>query len=126
MPLTASMGLSMKALASLLAALAMAGCGGSGQPRSTASPAAQTQQPSDIASSDPGVQYFHQQLVDNGENLQSAFGTDLTVLGMNARDLQQDDPQHAYDTVLQKVRGVEDAATRREMMQTFFNRSDLP
>ena len=112
----------MRALASLLAVLALTGCGGSdSQPRSTEPPAAQS---TDIASSDPQVQYFHQQLVDNGENLESAFGSDLSVLGMNPRDLQQDDPQHAYDTVLERVRSVADAATRREMMRTFFNRDD--
>jgi hypothetical protein len=115
----------MKGLASLLAALAMAGCGsGNGQSRSVA-PAAQTGQRPASSSSDRPVEYFHQQLVDNGENLESAFGTDLATLGMNPRDLQQDDPQHAYDTVLQKVRSVEDAATRREMMETFFNRKDM-
>jgi len=116
----------MKALASLLAALAMAGCGG-GNPQSgsSATPSAQTRQGSDIASSDSQVEYFHEQLIDNGENLQSAFGTDLAALGMNPRDLQQDDPQHAYDTVLQKVRSVEDATARREMMETFFNRKDM-
>ena len=121
------MGLFMKALASFLAVLAMAGCGGgNSQSTQVSAPAAQTRQPSDIASSDPPVQYFHQQLVDNGEDLQSAFGTDLAALGMNPRDLQQDDPQHAYDTVLQKVRSVEDPAARREMMETFFNRRDMP
>jgi hypothetical protein len=114
----------MKALATLLALLAMTGCGGGNSQRSTATPAAQTGQHSDIASADPQVEYFHQQLIDNGENLESAFGTDLAALGMNPRDLQQDDPQHAYDTVLQKVRSVEDLTARREMMQTFFNRSD--
>lgn len=114
----------MKALASLLAALAMTGCGsGNNQPRSA--PAAQTGQPSDVTSSDPQLEYFHQQLIDNGENLESAFGTDLAALGMNPRDLQQDDPQHAYDTVLQRVRSVEDATARREMMETFFNRKDV-
>jgi|SRR3954469_7604889 len=112
----------MRALVAFVAALAIAGCGGTGsRPQSTDVPAAQS---ADIASSDPQVQYFHQQLVDNGENLQSAFGSDLSALGMNPRDLQQDDPQHAYDTVLQKVRGVSDAAARREMMRTFFNRDD--
>ena len=115
----------MKAIASLLAVLAMTGCGGgNGQSRSTA-PAAQAEQRSDVTSSDPVVEYFHQQLIDNGENLQSAFGTDLAALGMNPRDLQQDDPQHAYDTVLQKVRSIQDATARREMMETFFNRSDM-
>jgi hypothetical protein len=118
------MGTLIKALASLLGVLAMVACGGNGQPRSSA-PAAQTGQRSDSStSSDPNVEYFHQQLIDNGENLQSAFGTDLAALGMNPRDLQQDDVEHAYDTVLQKVRAVEDATTRREMMETFFNRSD--
>lgn len=116
----------MKALASLLVLLAMTACGGgNGQTRSTAAPAAQTGQRSDIAPADPQLEYFHQQLIDNGENLESAFGTDLAALGMNPRDLQQDDPQHAYDTVLQKVRSIEDAAARREMMQTFFSRSDM-
>lgn len=112
----------MRALVVFVAALALAGCGGTGsRPQPTNVPAAQ---PTDIAPADPQVQYFHQQLVDNGENLESAFGSDLSALDMNPRDLQQDDPQHAYDTVLQKVRGVSDAATRREMMRTFFNRDE--
>ena len=75
---------------------------------------------------DPRVRAFHEQLVDNGEDLQSDFGSALLSLGMNPRDLQQDDPQHAYNTVLEKVRVVADAAERREMMLTFFGTADLP
>ncbi len=79
---------------------------------------------SDIASADPQVRFFHEQLIANGEDLQTEFGTDLSTLGMNPRDLQQDDPQHAYDTVMEKVRELPDAALRRSMLQTFFNVSE--
>jgi hypothetical protein len=82
------------------------------------------QPPPDIASSDPQLQFFHEQLVNNGEDTQSEFGSDLISLGMNPRDLQQDDPKHAYDTVMEKVRLVSDPALKRDMMRTFFNRTD--
>lgn len=83
-------------------------------------------EPADIASSDPSVRYFHEQLVNNGEDIQSDFGGYLLTLKMHARDLQQDDPQHAYDTVLEEVRKVQDSDLRREMARTFFNTADVP
>ncbi len=114
-------------LAFLTMALAMVGCGGGGA-ESPPLPAALTeaQQVADIASADAHILYFHEQLVTNGEDLQSAFGGYLLTLDMNPRDLQQDDPKHAYDTVLAKVRTVADASMRREMMRTFFNSADAP
>lgn len=110
-----------------LIALVSFGCG-NGNRQSSAPPAA-VEAPAalpDIASADPRVQYFHQQLVEHGEDLESAFGGDLLTLGMNPRDLQQDDPKHAYDTVLEKVKAVDDVSIRREMMRTFFNLADAP
>ena len=103
----------------LLAALA---CGGA---PSSYPPSAETpkQEAPDIASANPQVEFFHERLVNNGEDLQSDFGGYLTTLGLSPRDLQQDDPQHAYDEVLDKVQRVEDAALRQQMMQAFFNRA---
>lgn len=102
---------------------AAGGCGPT--PQST-TPAAGTQEEEapDIASADPEVRFFHEQLVANGEDLQTEFGTDLSTLGMNPRDLQQDDPKHAYDTVIEKVRALPDAELRRAMLRTFFNISE--
>jgi hypothetical protein len=116
----------MKTPAAFLAALALAGCGPGTQPERSTVPASSTQETAAPVSLDPAVQFFHDQLIANGEEVQSPFGTDLSTLGMNARDLQQDDPKHAYDTVLEKVRAIDDASVRREMMQTFFNRTDEP
>lgn len=117
----------MKTLVTCALAIAMSGCGGSGKPSRPATEAnTDVEAIADIASADPRVARFHEQLVINGEDLQSDFGGDLTTLGLNARDLQQDDPKHAYDLVLEKVRLVEDAALRREMMRTFFNSDDQP
>lgn len=101
------------------------GCG-SPNPQSTPAGASRPQatEVPDIASADPKVSYFHEQLVANGEDVQTEFGTFLSTLGMNPRDLQQDDPQHAYDTVMEKVRELPDAALRRSMLQTFFNVSE--
>jgi hypothetical protein len=92
--------------------------------RPVATTANDTQSLPDIASSDPQLKFFHEQLVDNGEDTQSEFGSDLISLGMNPRDLQQDDPKHAYDTVLEKVQHISDPALKRDMMRTFFNRTD--
>ena len=103
----------------LLGAVACGGAPTSYPPR-TDTP---TQEAPDIASADPQVEFFHEHLVNNGEDLQSEFGGFLTTLGLSPRDLQQDDPKHAYDMVLDKVRGVEDPALRQEMMRTFFNRT---
>lgn len=111
------------ALLVMLLAFALPGCGSSPPqaPPAEETPAAEV---SDIASADPQVKYFHEQLVINGEELQTDFGSYLTALDLSPRDLQQDDPQHAYDTVLEKVRKVEDPALRGEMMRTFFNRAE--
>ncbi len=104
-------------------ALSGAGCGSSSQ---STTPASGTQQKevSDIAAADPEVSYFHEQLVANGDDPQTEFGTDLSTLGMNPRDLLQDDPKHAYDTVIEKVRALPDANLRRSMLRTFFNISE--
>ena len=106
-----------------LLVVALSGCGGPPAQAPVAEEATAADIP-DIASADPQVKYFHEQLVINGEEMQTDFGGYLTALDLSPRDLQQDDPQHAYDTVLEKVRKVEDQAMRREMMRIFFNRAD--
>ena len=50
---------------------------------------------------------------------------DDKVSGQSVPRLQQDDAKHAYDTVLERVRAVEDASVRREMMRVFFNDANL-
>jgi hypothetical protein len=111
-----------KTLTILALALVMAGCSGADrQPQPAGAAEAPPAQAADIASANPRVLYFHEKLIADGEDPQSDFGGDLLTLGMNARDLLQDDPQHAYDTVLEKVRTIEDATVRREMMRTFFD-----
>ena len=113
----------MRTLGTLILALAIGGCG-STAPRQSGGSSTETEERPDIVSSDPAIQYFHEQLIANGEEPQSAFGTQLSTLGMNARDLLLDDPKHAYDLVMEKVRLVEDPALRREMMRAFFNRNE--
>jgi hypothetical protein len=115
----------MKTLLPLVVILACWGCGG-GNPSAQPPTATDTQTSHDSAtvSNDPDVQFFHDQLITNGEELQTDFGTYLSTLGMNPRDLQQDDPQHAFDTVMEKVRATDDLTLRADMMRTFFNRAD--
>jgi hypothetical protein len=103
---------------------ALAGCSTAPQQAPPSASETAADEVPDIASADPEVRHFHEQLVINGEELQTDFGGYLTSLDLSPRDLQQDDPQHAYDTVLDKVRKVEDPALRREMMRVFFNRAD--
>jgi hypothetical protein len=112
----------MKLLFALFVALICGGCGGT----DTHTPASSSQsgQLATPVSSDPHVQFFHDQLIANGDDVQGEFGTYLSMLGMNPRDLQQDDPRHAYDTVLEKVKTVDDASLRGAMMQTLFNLAD--
>lgn len=105
--------------------LVLSGCGASSKPSPASADAREAPPASDIVSSDPHIQYFHEHLIVSGEDLQSDFGGDLTTLGLNPRDLQQDDAKHAYDTVLERVRGVEDGSARREMLRTFFNDADI-
>jgi hypothetical protein len=113
----------IRAFAASLLILVALGCGGAptSYPPSTDTP---KEEAPDIASADPQVEFFHERLVNNGEDLQSEFGGFLTTLGLNPRDLQQDDPAHAYDEVLDKVRRVEDRTLRQQMMQVFFNRTE--
>ncbi len=106
--------------------LALAGCD-TAPPSESSTPAEyKPAEPTDVVSSDPRVQYFHDQLIANGEDLQSDFGGHLTTLGLSPRDLQQDDPKHAYDEVLEKLQRVEDPALRREMSQALFNTASVP
>jgi hypothetical protein len=112
-------------LVAIVAGLTLCGCRSTEQ-RSVASDesTAPASHVADIASSDPQVLFFHEQLVANADDVQSEFGTHLSTLGMSPRDLLQDDPKHAYDTVLAKVRSVEDATLRGQMLRTFFNLAD--
>src|SRR6187399_1502148 len=106
----------MRTLTFLILALVMLGCRGAAPPPTPSSAATQETPPiADIASADPQVRYFHEQLVIYGEDVQSEFGGYLLTIDMNPRDLQQDDPKHAYDTVREKVRKIDDASLRREM-----------
>jgi hypothetical protein len=116
-------GVLMRPLVFVLALLALPSCGGAPTSYPASTETARPEAP-DIAAADPQVAFFHERLVNDGEDLQSEFGGLLTTLGLHARDLQQDDPQHAYDTVLEKVRRVEDASLRADMMRTFFNRTE--
>jgi hypothetical protein len=110
--------------------LCLAGCGRpSDRPASshTASTPPVATSATSSASTPAGgaVGYFHDRLVIDGEDVRSDFGGALMTLGMNPRDLQQDTPEHAYQTVLQKVREVPDGAERSELMRTFFG-TDTP
>lgn len=113
--------------AAVFIAASLAACGGA-TPAESQPPAAQSgpAEPTDVVSSDPRIQYFHDQLIANGEDIQSDFGSYLLTLKMNPRDLQQDDPKHAYDTVLEEIRKVTDPALQREMAETFFNTPVVP
>lgn len=98
----------------------LAACGGqpeSGPPvTSTGSPPAA----SAIAATSGPEAYFHEQLVTNGEDVQTEFGSALLTLGMNPRDLQQDTPEHAYQTAMRKVEEVTDDALKRDLMRALF------
>lgn len=80
----------------------------------------------DIAASSGPTAYFHEQLVTNGEDVQSDFGSALLTLGMNPRDLQQDTPDHAFQTATEKVQAVEDEAMRLELSRALFGVSPAP
>jgi hypothetical protein len=114
----------MKTLATLALTLTLFACGGSQERSSPPSDSAQVEHPYGVVSSDPAVQYFHDALSAAGDDLTGDFGTYLSMLDMNPRDLQQDDPKHAHDVVLDKVRTVDDPALRARMMQVFFNRAE--
>jgi len=114
----------MRAIVVLMAVVVLSGCGQA--PAATATSEEKVPEAADIASADPNIRFFHERLIADGEDVQSELGGHLLTLGMHARDLLQDDPKHAYDTVLEKVRAVPDPALRRDMMRTFFNVSDAP
>ena len=127
--LTAS--LTVRQLVRGLPALALAGCVacGGGSPASEPAQSPITSAPvtaPDIAASSALMAYFHEQLVANGEDVQSDFGSALVTLDLNPRDLQQDTPEHAYQTTLQKVQAVQDAAQRAELTRALFGRETTP
>lgn len=106
------------------AALALVvACGGGQQaaaPASGASPGSTATAAPDIAANSASTAYFHEQLVTNGEEVQTDFGSALLTLGMNPRDLQQDTPEHAYQTAREKVDEVKDEALKRDLARALF------
>ncbi len=110
-------------LAVLLLTAAMAACSsnaGKTAPEQSAVAGAKAGSSPDIAAADGPEAFFHEQLVINGEDAQSEFGSALLTLGMNPRDLQQDTPEHAYQTVQQNLQGVKDDTLRRELTLALF------
>jgi len=105
--------------AAVLALVVAAACGGGGSstPANTALDALSS---AAAVKADSDISVFHDQLVVNGENIQSEFGGALLTLDMNPRDLQQDTPDHAYHTVLERVRAVPDAQQRADLMKALF------
>lgn len=114
-----------------LPALALAGCVACGgdSPASAPGQSPITSAPvsaPDIAAASAVMAYFHEQLVANGEDVQTDFGSALLTLDLNPRDLQQDTPEHAYQTTLQKVQAIPDAAQRAELTRALFGRETQP
>ena len=85
-----------------------------------------TPQAPDIAAANSVTAYFHEQLVANGEDVQSEFGSALLTLGMNPRDLQQDTPEHAYQTAKQKVDELKDETLKRDLTRALFGTVAAP
>lgn len=109
-------------LASLIVSSALS-CGGQSEPApagAESTPSAASPLPPDIAANSASTAYFHEQLVTNGEDVQTDFGSALLTLGMNPRDLQQDTPDHAYTTAKQKLDDVKDEALKRDLTRALF------
>lgn len=111
----------------LVACVACGNDSGTSTPaQSAASPATAATSAPDIAAANGVTAYFHEQLVANGEDVQSDFGSALLTLGMNPRDLQQDTPEHAYQTAKQKVDELKDEALRRDLTRALFGVASTP
>jgi len=110
--------------------VACVACGGGSGTSTPAQPAASSSAAAsgapDIAAANSVTAYFHEQLVANGEDLQSEFGSALLTLGMNPRDLQQDTPEHAYQTARQKVAELKDEALKRDLTRALFGAAQAP
>ncbi len=114
---------------SLVVLVACAACGTDSRTSAPAQPASATgatPQAPDIAAANSVTAYFHEQLVANGEDVQSDFGSALLTLGMNPRDLQQDTPEHAYQTAKQKVDELKDEALKRDLARALFGSAPTP
>lgn len=108
-------------LAAAVLALGVAvACGGNGAATSPPHSAVDALASAAAVKTDSDISAFHDQLVVNGENIQSDFGGALLTLDMNPRDLQQDTPDHAYHTVLERVRAVPDVQQRTDLMRALF------
>lgn len=107
-------------VAAVLALVVCAACGGSGTATPQSNTALEALSSAAAVKADSDISAFHDQLVVNGENIESDFGGALLTLDMNPRDLQQDTPDHAYHTVLERVRAVADADKRAELMRDLF------
>gem|GEM_PF-3432020 len=107
--------------------VACVACGtDSGTSTPAASSSASASAAPDIAAANSVTAYFHEQLVANGEDVQSEFGSALLTLGMNPRDLQQDTPEHAYQTAKQEVDELKDEALKRDLTRALFGVAATP
>lgn len=113
---------SRRLVPALALCLGLVGCGSNN--RASESAPAATPASAPAASASPGAtvdaSYFHDQLVVNGENIESDFGGALLTLGLNPRDLQQDTPDHAYSTTFQKVQALQDEKLRADVSRALF------
>ena len=109
--------------------VACVGCGANSGTSTPAQPAASS---AAAAASAPDIAangvtaYFHEQLIANGEDVQSDFGSALLTLGLNPRDLQQDTPEHAYQTAKQKLDELKDELLKRDLTRALFGAAQAP
>ncbi|MEQ1731111.1 MAG: hypothetical protein ABL982_22305 [Vicinamibacterales bacterium] len=124
LPCQVARGLSLVLLFACVACGTDSRTGAPAQPAESATGA--TPQAPDIAAANSVTAYFHEQLVANGEEVQSEFGSALLTLGMNPRDLQQDTPEHAYQTAKQKVDELKDETLKRDLTRALFGAAHAP
>ncbi len=126
LPSQVARGLSLVLLVACVACGAGTDSGTAAPAQPAASATSTTPQAPDIAAGNSVTAYFHEQLVDNGEDVQSDFGSALLTLGLNPRDLQQDTPEHAYQATRQKLDELKDEALKRDLMRALFGAAQAP
>ena len=68
--------------------------------------------------------FFQRMLITEGADLQSSFGGDLAMLGLDGRKLQALPPDDAYKAAHDAALLVEDLGTRRRLLLELFNETE--
>lgn len=70
------------------------------------------------------LEFFQRMLIEQGDDLHSSFGADLSMLGLEGRKLQEMPIRQAYSSAHETALRVSNVRLRRRMLLDLFNETE--